>query len=94
LRQKQGAKMKRGRTSRNKIKVAKFCTWEAAADLNPNSERERQNPHHSPSTAADETCGCYVTMYSMIEKRLCSSHSVVNLGRVILLKQVGCMFYL
>jgi hypothetical protein len=44
LRQKKDAKMKRGRTARNKNKVAKCCTWEAAAHQNPNFEilREKQ----------------------------------------------------
>jgi hypothetical protein len=32
LSQEQGAKMKRGKTARNKNKVAKLCTREAAAD--------------------------------------------------------------
>jgi hypothetical protein len=38
LRQKQDAKMKRRKTTRNKNKIAKSYTWEAAADLNPNFE--------------------------------------------------------
>jgi hypothetical protein len=41
LRQEQVAKMKKRNTTRNKNKVAKLCTWEAAVDLNPNFERER-----------------------------------------------------
>jgi hypothetical protein len=92
LRQKQDTKMKRGRIARNKHKVAKLCTWKAAADVNPNSEQERQNLHHSSSV--DETYGCHNTVYSMIKKWLCSNHSGVISCRVILLKQIGCLFYL
>jgi hypothetical protein len=38
LRQKHDTKIKRRKTTRNKNKVTKCCTWEAAADLNPNCE--------------------------------------------------------
>jgi hypothetical protein len=64
LRQKQDAEMKWRKTARNKNKVAKCCTWEAATDLNPNFEWERQNPHCSSSAAEDETCSCHITIYS------------------------------
>jgi hypothetical protein len=42
LTQKQGAQMKREKTTGNKNKLAKCCTWEATANLNPYCEILRQ----------------------------------------------------
>jgi hypothetical protein len=43
MRQKHDAKIKRRKTTRNKNKVAKWCTWEAAADLTLTVRSWRKN---------------------------------------------------
>jgi hypothetical protein len=46
LRQKHDAKIKRRKTARNKNKVAKCCTWEAAADLTLTMRSWHKNKVH------------------------------------------------